>query len=199
MAVYGSDFTGNAASFEYGGAGGGIANFNVMNVQNCVFTNNSATNYGGGISNVPFSNVTTPSTVAGSVFIDNHAAYSGGGVYNNIGVLRVTGGVFVGNSTDQSNYNVSDWGGGAIANVTTILISKCVFADNSSSTGGAVWTSSATTVTDSVFSESSGAMANGGNVDSQEGDSTTISDCLFFNDTAITSNEIYSYNTITVA
>jgi predicted outer membrane repeat protein len=167
------------------GIGGAIANFGVLTVTNCAFSNNTAQSSGGAIYN----SFGATATIKNSQFIAdrvfdflNPAAPLGGGIYND-GTLSVFSSTFTGNSApkggaiyndtrgtlfvEQSTFasNFADHGG-AIVNVsafggTAALVAHSTFTGNSAFTGGAIVNSGEVFVSDSVFSNNSLGIGGG--------------------------------------
>ncbi len=143
--VKGSTFTGNTAQ-----RGGAIFNLNynlLLNVDNCIFTDNNATyNFGGAIYNND-GNV----TVAGSIFTNNSAPNRGGAVYNE-GLLNVIGCTFTGNNVIF---------GGAIYNWGTLIVDNCNFTDNSATNGGAIYNQGSLTINNCTFTNNKATDSGG--------------------------------------
>ncbi len=160
-----STFTKNTAQ-----RGGAIFNLNydlLLNVDNCIFTdNNAASNFGGAIYNNA-GNV----TLTGSTFTDNSALNRGGSVYNE-GLFNVISCKFTGNTADY---------GGAIYNWDTLNVKGSSFTGNSASTsGGAIYNiNGILNVTNSTFIQNNatqgGAIYNNG--------TSTFNGCIFNNNT----------------
>lgn len=121
--VKSSTFTDNTAV-----RGGAIFNLNydqLLDVDNCIFTNNNALYFGGAIYNND-GNV----TVKGSFFTGNSAPEIGGAIYNE-GILNVMGCIFTGNTANN---------GGAIYNWRTLTVTGSTFTRNlATSRGGAIY------------------------------------------------------------
>ncbi len=139
--------TGNSS--QIGGDGGGINNgertntgfslIGTVNITNCIISNNSTTNSGGGIfSTVTNLNTTNTSTVniTNSTVSGNSAAV-GGGVYNqdtqvSTFIVNVTNSTISGNSAAASTGGVYNEGNRLVLNITTSTVS------GNSSGGGSV-------------------------------------------------------------
>ncbi|MCQ2380274.1 MAG: right-handed parallel beta-helix repeat-containing protein [Victivallaceae bacterium] len=167
-----SSFTGNVAD-----KGGAMANMGTASLIGCVFTGNTADDWGGAIYNAgtmsvsgnTFStNVATMGSairnegtasmlaVSGSTFSEN-MSYSGGAIFNLRGIVTVVDSVFAGNTGG---------GGAAIENTWIATITDCSFSDNFSS-GGVIRGSNDTTVSKCVFTNNAvtnygGAIYNNG-------------------------------------
>ncbi|OEC87354.1 MULTISPECIES: beta strand repeat-containing protein [Methanobacterium] len=160
-----STFTKNTAQ-----RGGAIFNLNydlLLNVDNCIFTDNdAASNFGGAIYNNA-GNV----TVKDSTFTDNSALNKGGSVYNE-GLFNVISCKFTGNTADY---------GGAIYNWDTLNIKGSTFTGNCASTsGGAIYNiKGILNATNSTFMQNNatqgGAIYNNG--------TSTFTGCIFNNNT----------------
>lgn len=160
-----STFTKNTAQ-----RGGAIFNLNydlLLNVDNCIFTDNdAASNFGGAIYNNA-GNV----TVKDSTFTDNSALNKGGSVYNE-GLFNVISCKFTGNTADY---------GGAIYNWDTLNIKGSTFTGNgASASGGAIYNiKGVLNATNSTFMQNNatqgGAIYNNG--------TSTFTSCIFNNNT----------------
>ena len=159
--VKGSNFTKNTAQ-----RGGAIFNLNydlLLNIDNCRFTENSATyNFGGAIYNND-GNV----TVNSSIFTDNSAPNRGGAVYNE-GLFNMSRCEFTGNTADYGgaiyNWNIlnvkgstftsnnAGMSGGAIYNINRILnVINSTFMHNNATQGGAIYNNGTSTINGCVF------------------------------------------------
>ena len=175
-----------ASNFTIDG-GGTVQMFNIKASSTLSgFTFNHGYAAGGGAAIVAGPAATTL-TVDSSVFNNNYAAGGAGGAISASGPLTVTNSTFTGNSTalsggltggaisacgvtrlvgDAFTSNASNYGGGAInlgCTGSSLTISGCSFSANSSQIwGGAVYTRSPATVTNSTFagnsSQSGGAF-----------------------------------------
>jgi predicted outer membrane repeat protein len=131
---------------------GGGAIFSANAINNSTFTNNSASNggavYGG-------------STIINSTFTNNITSGNGGAVYSNSSDTIITNSTFTNNSAEK--------GGGVYGSST---ITNCVFTNNSASYGGAIYSSSYGTITNSTFTNNIGGAIFG---------SSTIVNCTIAN------------------
>ncbi|MGB9978169.1 beta strand repeat-containing protein [Methanobacterium sp.] len=199
--VKGSIFTNNTAQ-----KGGAIFNLNydlLLNIDNCIFTNNSAAyNFGGAIYNNA-GNV----TVTGSIFTDNSASNKGGAVYNE-GLFKVISCIFKGNTADYGGAiynwdtlnikgstftsNNASMSGGAIYNIKGILnVTNSTFMQNNATQGGAIYNNCTSTVNGCIFNNNSiyaindaigGAICNIGNL--------TVANSAFNNNSASGSSNV---------
>lgn len=138
---------GNAGS---GFFGGGLVNYGVLTVTNCIFTASTAY-YGGGLHNQG------TTTVTNCFFSANTTRAGGGGLRNN-GTIIVTDSTFSGNSGGTG------WGGGIASWGSGLTVSNSTFSGNSTGDcgGGIYQQGGAPTVMDSTFSNNTGAAAGGG-------------------------------------
>ena len=151
--------------------GGGISNYGVLTVTNCIFSGNQAT-FGGAIHNdssatlnvsdsgfqnnsvteygAAIASVDGTVTVTNSTFSNNHSSVDGGAVYGNQNTGTNT--MTVSNSTFAAN--TADGAGGGIENyLGTLTVTNSTFVDNDAIYGGGVHSSAGTlTVANSTFS-----------------------------------------------
>ena len=163
------NFTNNKAS-RYGGA---VYFEGLGNVTNCNFTNNKVSRYGGAVYFEGLGNVTNCN------FTNNTASKWGGAVYFE-GLGNVT-------NCNFTNNTASD-GGGAIYFHRKSNVTNCNFTNNKDNTwGGAIYIYSGTvencTFTNNTASSSGGAIHMG---------SGTVTNCNFTNNTAIGGGAISS-------
>lgn len=128
--VNNSIFTGNTAE----SANGGGAMYNsgaIFDIDSCIFSSNSTGWGGGAINNSEPNSIikNSPTTIRNCTFIQNHADYVGGAIWNWQGKAelspRIINCVFFRNSTDGP--------GGAIANSWSApIITHCTFVENTS-------------------------------------------------------------------
>ncbi|MCA1817405.1 MAG: hypothetical protein LC746_13625, partial [Acidobacteria bacterium] len=154
----------NGSAISLTGVGGGIHNANAgtVNVNNCVFTGNSA-NQGGAIfgPNLNINNSTFIGNAASSVSVDSSFLFSGGGAVQANGVSTIANSTFIGNTAATAGGAVK-FGAG-----THLSLVNDTFVDNSAEVaGGAVCSSQAHLTTDTL--EITGS-AFGGNVSTAGG------------------------------
>lgn len=122
-----------------------------VNVTNCTFFDNGASN-GGGIYNAN----TGVLTVTHCVFVNNRAA-SGGGI-KNFGTLSVSDSTFSGNTA-------TSWGGGIYnrSAATILTVTNCTFSGNAAYDGGGIFLQDGTLVaTNNTFSGNTATRTGGG-------------------------------------
>jgi predicted outer membrane repeat protein len=191
VAIEGLSFQNGKVSGD-GNDGGAINGNEKVSITNCIFTNNSASHYGGAVYNVSF--------IINSTFTNNSASNNGGAVYNAIFITHST---FINNTTSGDGgaiyragtitnstitNNRASGEGGAVSFSGTITNST--FTNNSASdNGGAV--SFSNTITNSTFTNNT-ASGDGGAVSF----SYTITNSTFINNTASTGGAVFGSNTI---
>ena len=170
-------FSNNTAG-DYGGAIDAYSGSLItVDVDNCNFTGNQAT-WGGG-----FSSETFTATFTDSYFINN-TAQRGGGLDLTYGDVSITGSVISGNKSTDDN------GGGLNILSTDTMIIDCTIKDNSADGavghGGAIYfqNTAATQVVKNCLITGNSAAANGGAI-SCEGASPTISNGTFSENTVV--------------
>jgi CSLREA domain-containing protein len=106
--------------------GGGIRNYGVLNVANCIISGNTVNgSTGGGIGNNNSGNLTvTNSTISG-----NYGSNGGGGIYSDFAVLTVTNSTISGNSVGNS------LGGGILSYGVTTVTNSTISGNYSGSPG----------------------------------------------------------------
>ena len=117
------------------GGAGGLANYAIMTVDGCTFSDNLAP-FGGGLYN----GGATSLTVDDSTFSDNSASVYGGGIENEGGTLTVDGSTFSGNSASQGG-GLDDVFGGSV------MVDGSTFSGNSASQGAGLYVGAASTAT----------------------------------------------------
>ena len=138
-------FKGNTSDLH----GGAIGNYGTLSLANSTFVSNTASINGGGVD------TTVALTVTTSTFVSNTAGYRGGGVNNYLGRLTVSASSFISNTAGA-------YGGGLSNDAGASAVSSSTFWDNYSSTGGAIESSGALTLTNSTLSANRVAMNGGG-------------------------------------
>ncbi len=145
-----SVFSGNTASNA--GGGGAICNVGTLNVTNTTFSGNAvlgSSNYGGAIFNGG------PLTVSDSTFSGNFASVEGSAILNYAGTPHF--GVATISNTTFANNNTAGASAGAIYNFSgaTLTVSDSTFSGNLPANGGSIANAGTLTMTDSVFVEPS--------------------------------------------
>ncbi len=161
-----SDVTSTNGNVATNGDGGGMhaddyygTSYSPLIITNCTFSNNTATNYGGGISvddDVEASINTT--TVSGNTASD--ASADGGGINLRLPATASQPQSSIGGSTISGNTNSQSHGGGMHAEYGVALTSD-TFTNNTAAEGGGIHFFSQTTsgsVVDSTFTGNTGAV-----------------------------------------
>ena len=166
-------FTENGASNLT--SGGGICNRNSSPaITNCVFSGNIASE-GAGISNFSSS-----PTVTGCSFSDNKADYNGGGIYNNSSMPTLTDCSFLRNKSGSI-------GGGAYNTSSSPILTDCTFYGNTSSSGGGLDNelTSSPTLINCVFVGNTASYGRGGGKFNSTDSSSTLNNCTLYGNTAV--------------
>ncbi len=182
--IYGnSNFYGNSviSASDYGSAGGGAifnnaGDLNIISDKDGIsFVNNSALS-GGAIynsGNVTLENVTfgiktgagtdeDPFVYSNGNIANTKGGYQGGGaIFNSSGTINLKGDInFYGNTTTATDDTIVSIGGGAIyinqGNIITSEADNIVFEANSATSGGSIYNSGNTTLTNAVFGSRTG-------------------------------------------
>ena len=168
--------------------GGGVLNEegDRLEIANCIFLNNSASGGGGAVFSSPFSRGSSSITITNSDFRGNSAS-KGGAIYVS---AYVSYGLFVSNSVFDQN-RASE--GGAIYTGSTTSASSevlnTVFTENSALIdGGAIYSSSDLTATNSVFAANSASRGGAIYLPSFSFRTLTAINSTFFNNRAQTAN-----------
>ncbi|MDC0547918.1 right-handed parallel beta-helix repeat-containing protein, partial [Opitutales bacterium] len=170
MTVSNLVFTNNSAS----DGGGGISFYSSSSVTltNCVFTNNTA-RFGGGIYS--FTSYSSSLTLTNCVFTNNSAGEDGGGIYSSSpSSLTLTNCVF-------TNSSAGYIGGGIYSSYSSsVTLTNCVFTNNTTRFGGGIYSSySSVTLTNCVFTNNT-ASEDGGGIDSDSQSSLTLINCVLW-------------------
>ena len=138
---------------EFGNADGNFPNnvgaglFNnggTIEMANCIFSDNTATDRGGAIYNTNSGNV----TLKNCIFLGNEATEGGGGLFNNLAGVTLINSVFSHNTTGAT----SNGGGVFNSNATGSIITNCTFSRNSADLGSGIFNiSSSPMITNCVF------------------------------------------------
>lgn len=171
---------GNARSGE--SAGGGMFNQNLSNltVANCHFNDNQATSNGGGLYN-NIANV----NIENCLFTLNVASGSGygGAIYNYSSGLNIYDSVFLNNSGYR--------GGGVYSYTSNLLMRNCLLANNQAAYGGAIRIDyGALNISNSTVTQNNASNTGGGLYYNYN--TPVVIDSIFWVNTAITGNDIYS-------
>ncbi len=157
-----------------------------LNVIDCTFSNNRATQQGigGGIYNMD-----GPMTVTDSIFSGNRAQNPGGGIFNS-GTMTITNSIFSG--------NISDYWGGGIYNPGNLAISNSVFSINhAANAGGGIYNGNTMTITNTVFSgNTSGGI--GGGIHNAHSPATISDNTLLGNTATYFGGGISNYDLLSV-
>jgi len=121
----------NTSGSGNGGEGGGIVNFSVLTVNNCILSGNMASSGGGGIANQDILTVNN-STISGNTADDD-----GGGI-TNFATLTVN------NSTISGN-TASNFGGGIFNNSRLTVNNSTLYGNSANNTSGGIETDGGTT------------------------------------------------------
>ncbi len=150
-----------------------LGNLNIS--EDAVFSNNSATVYGGAIYN------NSTAVIDETNFINNSSNKFGGAIYNSgIGTASISNGVFMNNSSITDS-------GGAIYNLGTLNMTSLQFASNTSAlSGGAIYNAGDASIRTAQFISNT-SNQNGGAIYNNTGSSINIID-TYFGDTDITKN-----------
>ena len=187
-------------------------------VDNCIFTNNTASVNAGGISNYGNSENKGYLFVNNSLFINNHADHDGGAVTTCYANSDIYNCVFINNSAHRDGgairvsvqgygnvqdcifmYNHADeWGGAYYSWSGTSNIERCIFLNNTAGTnGGAVMVSGDINIENSIIVNNSGGETGGSfYIQQPMYDARTVinvHDNLITNNTSPYGQEIYIY------
>lgn len=207
---------GNANGIE-NKQGGGMYNYQGSpTIAQCIFFENSAATFGGGIVNTSTADALSAPIITGCSFINNRASHGGGmdnyyssptvtnctfrentsttgggGIYNNYSSPTVSKCIFTGNT-------VNDYGGGiANANGSNAIITDCHFTGNNAMNnlgigygGGIENYKSSPTIKACSFEANAANM--GGGVYNTGSSAPGLTDCSFTGNSAISGGGIYN-------
>ncbi len=198
--------------------GGGMIGVGNMTVNNCIFSGNSATDFGGGMvigsTNPTVSNCTfSGNTATGGTEFSG----GGGGMASCCGSNPTVSNCTFRNNTATGPGEIGGGGGGVLNHSSSPTMTNCIFRGNNAGTGGgmenlfagspslsncvfsgnaAKWgggmmldENNTTTLTNCVFSGNSAEL--GGGITIQDGGSTTINNCIFWGDSP---EEIFNFD-----
>ncbi|MHC4574788.1 MAG: right-handed parallel beta-helix repeat-containing protein [Planctomycetota bacterium] len=192
-------FTVTNAYAPGGYTGGAILGYDDSSptITNCIFANNVA-RYGGGAMFFDSS-----PTITNCTFRGNSVSGIGGGLCNLGGSMTITNCRFIGNSALPEQHG----SGGGMYNRGDSTITNCTFIGNSAFGGGGLMNvRSSSTITDCVFAGNSahgslegctGAGQGGGLNNNAECEGTTISNCIFINNTADMAGGVHNWSAST--
>ncbi len=171
--------------------GGGMLNDGVSpTVANCIFTGNSSNCCGAGMCNYGSMYPASP-TVTNCMFKNNTASGSGGGMCNYVNASPT-----VTNCTFKDNSALS--GGGMYNLSSSPTITNCIFSGNSGDSGGGGGMYNEESLSPSLmnctFTENSTLYGYGGGMYNSYC-ATTVTNSIFWGDTALSYPEIYNYGT----
>ena len=152
--------------------GGGMYNNNASpSVVNCIFSNNQADIWGGGMYN----EASSSPTVINCTFSGNRANLDGGGIYNLNSLPTVINCRFLGNQVNGS-------GGGGYNNNSSVVYTNCTFSGNRALEygGGMQNAVSSSSFTNCSFSGNR-ARFNGGAVGNFSTSNPAFTNCLIYN------------------
>jgi len=173
MNVMDSTISGNTAALN----GGGIANPGTLTVQRCTIYSNTAQQVGGGIAS------SGTLTVTGGTISEN-SANMGGGIANG-GTLTVTGGTISENSANMGGGGIANFNGGTMTvQKSTISRNIAMGTSTNPSRGGGILNDGKATITSSTISTNSALQS---------------SDTLYGNGGGIYNGGYYSGDTFTPA
>ena len=173
---------------EFGGKGGGMANFgeSTPTVADCTFTRNTA-EIGGGMYNEPSSGV----VVIDCVFSENTADVAGGGFFIRGSPALLSGCTFISNHALGNGPAAGV--GGAIVNVggRELTLTRCVFIGNTciniggAGGGGAIYNSGSRATIDNCTLIANDALGQsfGGGLQNTDGATATIANSTFAENT----------------
>ncbi|HUW18461.1 MAG TPA: S8 family serine peptidase [Sedimentisphaerales bacterium] len=122
-------------------------------------------------------------TITNCLLTENHAVTAGGGMENFSASPTVTNCIFTSNSTDS-------WGGGMDNYSSSVTVRNCIFVGNSAWWGGGIDNAdSSLTITGCTFSGNS-AVGWGGGIDNYYGVAPSVSNCIFWANSAPSGAEI---------
>jgi len=179
--VRGSTFTNNTASHF----GGGISNSGTLTVSDSTFTGNSS-GFGGGISNIQ--TITSTGIVPATLTVSD-STFTGNSTFTGIGTSAFGGGLgngiggtaTVSDSTFTSNSAVK---GGGLDNGGALTVSGSTFTGNSAVFGGGLENGGTATVSGSTFTSNTAGRFGGG-LDNDVAAEVTVSDSTFTGNSAV--------------
>ena len=164
-------FTVTNGMADYGG--GLYCRLSSPTLTNCMFTNNTATQRGGGMN----CDVYASPALENCTFTGNTATYSGGGMYGYYSSSTLTNCTF----TD----NTAKWGGGIHFNaLASPTLENCTFTNNTATTyGGGIYSQGGFPALENCTFTNNSAQTGGG-ILWHDYSSSTLENCTFTNNTA---------------
>jgi predicted outer membrane repeat protein len=144
-----------------------------MTVSGCTLTDNSATNFGGGIYNVG-----TAMTVTGCTLYHNSAGLEGGGIEVGSGNTTIVSSTFSCNSAGLKGGAIDSIGG------FSTTVRECLFAGNTATDGGAIYENGAVSMDISGASFSGNSASDSGGAIYAGTFTLTIRDCTLSGNSA---------------
>lgn len=155
-----SDLTivgGNAQGLDFAGRGGAILSEATLNLSNLKIINNSASNDGGGISNVNNGIVTITNSI-----IDNNLSSYSGSIDNSGFRMTIT-------NSSISNNKATFGDGGGVYNRSQLIVMNCTISNNQASgnflaggSGGAISNYGTATIINSTITNNTATLGGGG-------------------------------------
>lgn len=171
---------GNGAGLPITGGGAVLVNGATLNVDDCIFRENSLPNAGGAI------NVFLSTAVVTRSRFDNNRGGSGGAIISQGSSLTVR-------DTDFAN-NFATGGGGAIYLASgTGSVENSTFTANSGTAGGALYAVFSVNIQSSVFNGNTARTGDGGAIVVQSGDLTLAGSRVLSSNAALSGGGIHSF------
>ncbi|MBS0569527.1 MAG: hypothetical protein JSS28_02875, partial [Proteobacteria bacterium] len=138
-------------TIQHGAAhvGGGVINYGILNLSNCVLSDNSSLSFGGAIRNDNLGTLTVIDSV-----ISGNSTGGGGGAIDNSGKLTLSNSTLSGNSSGAI--------GGGIDNGGTLTMTGSTLSGNSAGDGGGFFNNGTLTLVNSTLSGNGAEILGGG-------------------------------------
>ena len=172
-------FTNNTAT---NGGGGGVYASGTVTLTNCTFTGNTASGDGGGVR------AGGSAILADCIFTNNTATNGGGGGVYASGSATLTNSNFIGNTA-------SSYGGGVRAGGSAIL-ADCIFTNNTATNGGGggLYAFGTATLSNCIFTGNLSGLDGGG---VYAGGTITLANSAFANNTSGSGTVFSRYGSVT--
>jgi len=169
----------SANTVGFGDGGGIYAEASSMTVSNCIVTGNNGGFYGGGICCMDEG--TAQARIIGCT-VSGNTAYESGGIHADSTFLLVADCLISGNT--------ADYGGGIECDGNTVTVQNCLITNNSANTGAGMISKDSAVISEcTVFGNA--AVEYGGGLEVVINAATTVSNCIFWNNTAPLASEIW--------